>query len=92
MITLNNLSKSYGVRNLFEDINLTINRGGKCGLVGPNGAGKSTLFSIILGQEESSSGQVQINKNIHIGYLPQEASFKSKASVLSETMEGDEAL
>lgn len=92
MITFNNLSKSYGVRSLFEEINLTINRGGKCGLVGPNGAGKSTLFSIILGQEEPSSGQVQINKNIHIGYLPQEASFKSKASVLSETMEGDEAL
>ena len=92
MITLNNLSKSYGVRTLFEGINLTINRGGKCGLVGPNGTGKSTLFSIILGLEEPTSGQVQINKNVHIGYLPQEVSFESKASVLSETMEGDETI
>lgn len=92
MLTLNNLSKSYGVRTLFEGINLTINRGVKCGLVGPNGTGKSTLFSIILGLEESTSGVVQINKNVHIGYLPQEASFKSKASVLSETMKGDETI
>ena len=61
-------------------------------MVGPNGTGKSTLFSIILGLEEPTSGQVQINKNVHIGYLPQEASFKSKNSVLSETMEGDEAI
>ena len=92
MLTLNNLSKSYGARTLFEGINLTINRGGKCGLVGPNGTGKSTLFSIILGLEEPTSGQVQINKNVHIGYLPQEASFESKTSVLSETMEGDKAI
>lgn len=92
MITLNNLSKCYGARTLFEGINLTLNRGIKCGLVGPNGTGKSTLFSIILGLEESTSGSVQLNKNIHIGYLPQEASFESSTSVLSETMKGDEAI
>ena len=92
MISLNNLSKSYGARTLFDGINLTMNRGLKCGLVGPNGAGKSTLFSIILGSEEPTSGQVQINKNVHIGYLPQEASFESKASVLSETTKGDDAM
>ena len=92
MITLNNLSKSYGARTLFEGINLTLNRGIKSGLVGPNGAGKSTLFSIILGLEESTSGSVQIKKNIHIGYLPQEAAFKSKTSVLSEAVKGDTAI
>ena len=92
MITLNNLSKSYGARTLFEGINLTLNRGIKSGLVGPNGAGKSTLFSIILGLEESTSGSVQIKKNIHIGYLPQEAAFKSKTSVLSEAVKGDAAI
>jgi len=92
MITLNNLSKSYGARTLFDGINLTINRGIKCGLVGPNGTGKSTLFAIILGLEESTSGSVQINKNTHIGYLPQEASFKSKTSVLSEAIKGDAAI
>ncbi|MCK4519604.1 MAG: ABC-F family ATP-binding cassette domain-containing protein [Candidatus Omnitrophica bacterium] len=92
MITLRNLSKSYGRRVLFEKINLTINRGEKIGLIGPNGAGKSTLFSIILDKEELSTGHVQINKNIHIGYLPQEAAFTSKISVLSEVIRGDETL
>ncbi|MCK4912440.1 MAG: ABC-F family ATP-binding cassette domain-containing protein [Candidatus Omnitrophica bacterium] len=80
------------MRTLFEGINLTLNRGIKCGLVGPNGTGKSTLFSIILGLEESTSGSVQLNKNIHIGYLPQEASFESSTSVLSETIKGDQAI
>ena len=92
MITLNNLSKSYGERTLFEKINLTINQGEKTGLVGPNGAGKSTLFSIILSKEEPTAGHVRINKNIHIGYLPQEAAFETQISVLSEVLKGDEAI
>lgn len=92
MITLKNISKSYGKRVLFEKINLTIDSGEKIGLVGPNGAGKSTLFSLILNKEELSTGQVQINKNIHIGYLPQEASFKSEISILSEVIKGDDSL
>jgi len=92
MISLNNISKSYGARILFEGITLVIGHGLKCGLVGPNGAGKSTLFSIILGSEEPTLGRVQINKNVYIGYLPQEASFESKDSVLSETTKGDEAM
>lgn len=92
MIILNKLSKNYGARNLFKNINLTVNRGAKCGLVGPNGTGKSTLFSIILGLEEPSSGQVRINKNVHIGYLPQEASFESDSTVLSETIKGDDSI
>ncbi|MCM8797718.1 MAG: ATP-binding cassette domain-containing protein, partial [Candidatus Omnitrophica bacterium] len=89
MITINNLSKSYGKRVLFENISLTINRGEKIGLIGPNGSGKSTLFSIILGETESSGGNIQTIKNIYIGYLPQEASFKSQHTVINELTEGD---
>ncbi|MBN2120546.1 MAG: ABC-F family ATP-binding cassette domain-containing protein [Candidatus Omnitrophica bacterium] len=89
MISITNLSKSYGHQDLFSGFNLTINRGEKIGLIGPNGAGKTTFFSILLGKIESSGGNVQINKNIRIGYLPQEASFKSDASVLNEVVEGD---
>lgn len=92
MIRLDKLSKSYGARTLFEDINLVIDRGLKCGLVGPNGSGKSTLFSIILGSEEPTSGQVQINKDVTIGYLPQEMSFESNNTVLSEATKGDESM
>nr|MBP7836032.1 ABC-F family ATP-binding cassette domain-containing protein [Candidatus Omnitrophota bacterium] len=92
MITLNNLSKNYGRKTLFENISLNINKGERIGLIGPNGAGKTTLFALILGEVESSSGEVKLNKNTHIGYLPQEASFKSEHTVLAELTEGDERI
>lgn len=92
MITISRLSKNYGKKILFEDISLTINRGEKIGLIGPNGAGKSTLFSLILGEMEPSQGEVGVNKNTHIGYLPQEARFSSTHTVLSELTEGDERI
>ena len=92
MITFDNVSKSYGSKLLFENISLSINRGEKVGLIGPNGAGKSTLFALILGEMESSAGSVQVNKNIHIGYLPQETSFRSDRTVLAELTEGDERI
>ncbi len=92
MITITNLSKNYGKKILFENISLSINRGEKIGLIGPNGSGKTTLFTLILKEIEPSAGNVAVNKNTHIGYLPQEASFKSEASVLSELTEGDERI
>lgn len=108
MITITNLTKSYGKKILFENISLTINSGEKIGLIGPNGAGKSTLFYLVLQETEPSSGFVQVNKNIHIGYLPQESSFsrpdikaqngvppeagKSENTVLVELTEGDKRI
>ncbi len=92
MINITNLSKNYGAKVLFEDISLNINQGEKIGLIGPNGSGKSTLFSLILQEIESSKGEVRVNKGVHIGYLPQEASFKSERTVLAELTEGDERI
>jgi ATP-binding cassette subfamily F protein 3 len=89
MITITNLSKNYGKKTLFENISLNINHGEKIGLIGPNGSGKTTLFSLILGEMEPSAGEVRVNKNILIGYLPQESSFKSEYTVLAELTEGD---
>ena len=92
MITISNLSKNYGKKVLFENISLTINQGERIGLIGPNGAGKSTLFSLILGETESTAGEVRLNKNTHIGYLPQEAHFNSTKTVLAELTEGDQRI
>jgi len=92
MINITNLSKSYGKKVLFDELSLSINQGEKIGLIGPNGAGKTTLFSLVLGEIEPSAGNIHINKSIHIGYLPQEASFKSGVSVLSEVTEGDQTI
>ncbi|MFH1201515.1 MAG: ATP-binding cassette domain-containing protein [Candidatus Omnitrophota bacterium] len=89
MIAISKLSKNYGRKVLFEGISLSINAGEKIGLLGPNGSGKSTLFAMILGETEPSSGEISINKNVRIGYLPQEAGFHSERTVLEEILEGD---
>ncbi len=92
MINITNLSKNYGPKILFKDVSLNINQGEKIGLIGPNGTGKSTLFSLILQEIETSKGEVRLNKGVHIGYLPQEASFASERTVLAELTEGDERI
>lgn len=79
-------------RTLFKDVTFSIFPNEKIGLTGPNGAGKTTLFSIILGQMEPVAGKVQIQKNINIGYLPQEAQFTSTKTVMEELTEGDDRI
>ena len=82
MLTLSEISKSFGSRTLFEDVSLSINLGERIALVGPNGAGKSTLFSIILGTAEPDNGSVVIDKHTTIGYLPQETAASGDETVL----------
>ncbi|MBF0479501.1 MAG: ATP-binding cassette domain-containing protein [Candidatus Omnitrophica bacterium] len=89
MITLNNITMGFSSRTLFKDVTLSIFKNEKIGLAGPNGAGKSTLFSIILREMEPVSGSVQIQKNINIGHLPQEAKFNSDKTVMDEVASGD---
>ncbi|HUZ07617.1 MAG TPA: ABC-F family ATP-binding cassette domain-containing protein [Candidatus Paceibacterota bacterium] len=82
MLTLSEISKAYGGRVLFDDVTLQLNREDRIGLVGPNGAGKSTLFSIILGEEEADSGKVTKERNVVLGYLPQESAPVGDETVL----------
>ena len=72
MITLNGVEKSYAGRTLFGDVSLQVNREDRLGLVGPNGAGKSTLFNLILGEESTDKGSVEMERNLGLGFLPQE--------------------
>ena len=72
MITLSGVEKSHGGRTLFGDVSLQLNRGDRLGLVGPNGAGKTTLFNLILGEESTDAGKVDLQRNLDLGYLPQE--------------------
>jgi ATP-binding cassette subfamily F protein 3 len=92
MINIANLSKNFDKRMLLDNVSLSINRGEKIGLIGPNGTGKTTLFSIILGEVEPSNGKIELHKNIHIGYLPQEHHFSSSHTVIEELTEGDERI
>ena len=73
MLTLSGISKAYGGRVLFSDVTLQVNRQDRLGLVGPNGAGKTTLFSLMLGEESADDGKIMTERNVVIGYLPQES-------------------
>ena len=66
MITLSEISKSFGSRVLFENVTITFNSGNRYGLTGPNGAGKSTLLKIIMGLEEATSGSVSLPDKVGI--------------------------
>lgn len=92
MITLSNVSKNFDQRMLMDRVSLSIFPGERIGLTGPNGAGKTTLFHIILGDMETSSGTVSIQKGIKIGYLPQEAHFDSTRTVMEEVTSGDDEI
>lgn len=85
MIQVVNLSKGYGAQVLFQDINLTLGKGEKIGLVGRNGTGKSTLFKIFLGEESPDSGEVILPKNYRVGTLRQHLQF-SESTILAECM------
>src|SRR5271155_3046597 len=82
MLTLSEISKAYGGRVLFADVTLQLNREDRIGLVGPNGAGKSTLFSIILGEESTDAGKVMKERNVVLGYLPQESAPVGDETIL----------
>lgn len=82
MLTLSGITKAYGGRTLFADVTLQLNREDRVGLVGPNGAGKSTLFSIILGEEGADDGEIITERNVNIGYLPQESAPAGDETVI----------
>src|SRR4051812_865077 len=83
MLTVSQLTKSFGGRTLFEDASLQVNRGERIGLVGPNGAGKSTLFSLILGDASPDAGRVALDRGASIGFLPQESAPVGEETVLT---------
>ena len=71
MISLDNLTVSYGGWTLFDNISFLINPKDRIGLVGKNGAGKTTLLRIITGEQQPTSGAVTLNGDCTIGDLPQ---------------------
>jgi ATP-binding cassette subfamily F protein 3 len=82
MITLSDVSKSYGGRTLFSEASLQVNREDRIGIVGPNGAGKSTLFSLLLKNDEPDQGVVCIERGVTVGFLPQESAPVHDETVL----------
>lgn len=74
-VSAENLTKSYGIKVLFENISFHINEGDKIAIVAKNGSGKSTLLKILMGKEIADSGAVMINKDIQVVLFDQEIDF-----------------
>ncbi|HEX2997873.1 MAG TPA: ABC-F family ATP-binding cassette domain-containing protein [Anaerolineales bacterium] len=87
LITVSSLSKSFGAEDLFANVSFSVAKGARLALVGPNGIGKTTLLRILIGEEEPSAGTVTRAKNLHIGYLPQEADFKLQGTLWDVCLE-----
>ena len=93
MISLDNLTVSYGGWTLFDNISFLINPKDRIGLVGRNGAGKTTLLRLIVGQQQPTSGAVTINGECTIGYLPQQMKVADTTTLAEETAKAfDEVL
>ncbi|MFD0847878.1 energy-dependent translational throttle protein EttA [Sphingosinicella xenopeptidilytica] len=71
VIEAKGLTKAYGDKLLFENLEFTLPPGGIVGVIGPNGAGKSTLFKLITGQETPDSGSIKIGDTVKLGYVDQ---------------------
>lgn len=91
ILNVEKVSKTYGEKELFNNISLGINSGDKIGLIGVNGTGKSTLLKIIAGVEEPDEGQVVKGKGIELAYLAQTPLYYENENVLEYVMRGKHA-
>ena len=80
-INVENLTKTYGIITLFEDISFNINEGDKIAIVAKNGSGKSTLLKILTGQDFADSGKISINKDIQVVLFDQEIKFNGEQNI-----------
>lgn len=87
-LQIENISKSYGPKVLFEHIGFNINEGDKIALIAPNGTGKSTLLKILAGNDKSDSGgKITFLRHIRIAFLEQEFAFNPDNDVFTQAME-----
>lgn len=87
ILSCNNLTKSFGVESILENISFTVNDGDKIGVIGVNGTGKTTLFKIISGIYGYDSGEIYTSKDCEIGYLEQNTNFYSDNTIFTEVLE-----
>jgi len=89
VIEAKGLSKAYGEKLLFDNLNFNLPQGGIVGIIGPNGAGKTTLFRIITGQETADGGEIRIGPSVQLAYVDQSRqSLDDRKTVWQEISNG----
>ncbi|MCD2491699.1 ABC-F family ATP-binding cassette domain-containing protein [Lacrimispora sp. NSJ-141] len=89
LLTIENLTKSYTDRQLFDHVSFSLGSGEKVGVIGINGTGKSTLLRIAAGLEEPDGGTVSMGNGLQVRYLPQTPVFKEESHVLACVLSGN---
>ena len=88
-LQIENISKSYGPKVLFDHIGFNVNEGDKIALIAPNGTGKTSLMRILAGKDKSDSGgQIKFLKEIRIAFLEQDYDFDPEATLLEQVLAG----
>jgi energy-dependent translational throttle protein EttA len=93
VVEASGLSKAYGEKILFENMNFNLPQGGIVGIIGPNGAGKTTLFRIITGQEAADAGEIRMGPSVQLAYVDQSRqSLDDRKTVWQEISNGLDTL
>jgi len=82
ILSIEAISKNYGIRPLFENVSLGLNSSDRIGVVGVNGSGKTTFLRLIAGAEQPDTGRIVFAENVSLGYLPQNPPFDPEQTVL----------
>ena len=86
------VSKAYGDKVLYENVNFSLPKGGIVGVIGPNGAGKTTMFRMIIGSEKPDAGSIKVGETVKLGYVDQDRSLDATKSVYDIITEGHETI
>lgn len=92
VIVAENVSKGFGDRLLYDNLNFALPPGGIVGIIGPNGAGKTTLFRMITGLEQPNSGSFTVGSTVKLGYIDQNRPLDPSKTIWEEISEGNEII
>jgi energy-dependent translational throttle protein EttA len=93
VIEAHNVSKAYGDKLLFENLEFSLPKGGIVGVIGPNGAGKTTLFRLITGQDTADSGDFRVGETVKLGYVDQSRdSLNGDKTIFDEITDGHDVI
>ena len=87
---LNDVTKSFGDRTLYENLSLKIPRGAIVGIIGPNGAGKSTFFKLLTGEEQPDSGEIRTGDTVELAYVDQSRDALDDSKTIWQEVSGDQ--
>lgn len=93
VVEVNNVSKQFDDKVLYEDLNFNVPKGAVVGIIGPNGAGKTTLFRMLIGQEQPDSGTIRVGETVELAYVDQSrATLDAKKTVWEEISDGQDII